>query len=70
MRRKLVRSSNIHSIGYDKEELILEIEFQSGGIYQYFGVPEYAYNDLMTASSHGSYFSQAIKDRYSYRKIR
>ena len=39
MIRKSVTSSDIRSIGYDDETRILEIEFHSGGIYQYYSVP-------------------------------
>ena len=38
MIRQPVSSSNIRSIGYDSESNTLEIEFHSGGVYQYFGV--------------------------------
>lgn len=69
MNRQPVSSSNIHSIGYDPSSQILEIEFNSGGIYQYFNVPQSEYNRLMTASSHGSYFAHNIKDRYGYTRI-
>lgn len=61
MQRTTVSSSNLASVGYDAAEQILEIEFHSGGIYRYFGVPQRIYQSLMTASSHGSYFDQAIK---------
>jgi len=70
MIRKSVSSSNIRSIGYDSKSQTLEIEFHSGGIYQYFNVPESIYNALMSASSHGSYFARHIKDRYRWAKIR
>jgi len=70
MNRQHVSSSNIHSIGYDLNSQTLEIEFHSGGIYQYFNVPESTYNALMSASSHGSFFSRQIKGRYRYRQIR
>ena len=70
MVRQRVSSSNISSIGYDINSNILEIEFHDGGIYQYHGVSESAYNSLMSAASHGSYFSNFIKDRYNYRQIR
>ena len=36
-----VASSNIASVGYDREAHILEIEFHHGAIYQYFDVPKY-----------------------------
>lgn len=69
MDRKLVRSSDIASIGYDAEAQTLEIEFHSGGIYQYFEVPESVYDELMNASSHGIYFHENIKDKYESSKI-
>lgn len=52
MDRVIVSSSNIRSIGYDPSGRVLEIAFLSGGIYQYEGVPEYVYDELMNASSH------------------
>lgn len=70
MERQHVSSSNISSIGYDSSSSVLEIEFLSGGIYQYFGVPETEYNNLMNASSIGSYFAQNIKDKYEVVQIR
>lgn len=39
MDRETVQSSNIASVGYDLSSSTLEIEFKSGGIYQYSGVP-------------------------------
>ena len=69
MNRQSVSSSNIRSIGYDSKSQTLEIEFHSGGIYQYLNVPESIYNALMSASSHGSYFHHYIKDQYRWTKI-
>jgi hypothetical protein len=70
MNRKPVNSSNLRSVGYDAATQTLEIEFYSGGIYQYFGVPVSVYNNLMDAASHGSYFYHFIRDVYVYRRIR
>lgn len=71
MNRDRVSSSNLASIGYDASQNILEIEFHSGGIYQYFNVPERVYSGLMAASSHGSYFDSHVKKAgYRFRKIR
>ena len=70
MDRQRVRSSNIHSVGYDRETRTLEVEFQTGSIYQYLGVPEDVYDGLMRASSKGSYFHEHIKERYRFRQIR
>ena len=70
MIRQPVSSSNIRSIGYDPESQTLEIEFHSGGIYQYFNVPVSVYDALMRASSIGGYFHRYIKDRYRWKKVR
>lgn len=70
MKRQSVSSSNITSVGYDSESHTLEIEFHSGGVYQYFDVPQSTYDELMHASSHGSYFYRYIKDQYRWVKIR
>jgi hypothetical protein len=70
MNRVPVQSSNLRSVSYDPTSQTLEIEFHSGGIYQYSGVPAHVHGGLITASSKGSYFHQNIKDRYPYRKVR
>jgi hypothetical protein len=70
MERIPVSSSNLSSIGYDLRSAILEIEFHSGGVYQYSGVPEDIYQGLMNAGSHGQYFDQYVKKAgYPYTKI-
>ena len=69
MKRQSVDSSNLASIGYDAENEILEVEFKHGGIYQYFGVPENAYEELMNADSQGVYFSANIKNEYEFEKM-
>ncbi|MBP9819168.1 KTSC domain-containing protein [Candidatus Woesebacteria bacterium] len=69
MQRIPVNSSNIAAIGYDPDSSILEIEFNDGSIYQYFGVPELVHQELMDAGSHGKYFAQNIKNDYEYKKV-
>ena len=70
MERQSVESSNLASIGYDAENEILEVEFNHGGIYQYFDVPENVYDELMNADSHGQYFDRNIKKAgYQFQKI-
>ena len=71
MERTYVSSSTISSIGYDETTYTLEIEFNSGGVYQYFNVPPHIHSGLMQAPSHGKYFDQSIKNGgYSYLKIK
>jgi hypothetical protein len=69
MYRTPVTSSDLRSVGYDANTQTLEIEFNSGGVYQYYGVPKSVYDGLMTATSHGSYFHAHIKDVYRYSKV-
>ncbi|HUN14483.1 MAG TPA: KTSC domain-containing protein [Alistipes sp.] len=69
MERQYVSSSNIASIGYDFDNMILEVEFLSGAVYQYFDVPQSIYDGLMAADSHGKYFAAYIK-KGGYRYVR
>jgi len=69
MERENVSSSNLASVGYDEENEILEIEFNHGGIYQYFNVPINEYEALMSADSHGKYFAANIRNDYEYQKL-
>ncbi len=70
MFRMPVQSSNLSSVGYDPDTQILEIEFNSGSIYQYNRVPEYVYQGLLSAPSKGQYFDQYIKKGpYQYLKM-
>ena len=70
MERQYVSSSNIASIGYDASDMILEVEFLNGAIYQYYDVPQSVYDGLMSASSHGSYLDAYVKKGgYRYIKI-
>mgnify|MGYP001770043733 CR=1 FL=1 len=70
MDRTAVRSSNIRSVGYDPQASVLEVEFHSGGVYQYYGAPEHIYQGFMRAPSKGAYFHDYTKDRYPCRQVR
>lgn len=67
--RQAVQSSTIRSVGYDPRAMTLEVEFDSGGIYQFSDVPESVYAGLQGAASKGSYFNDHIKDHYRYREV-
>ncbi len=65
-----INSSAIAWADYDDAAQELDIRFTSGSTtYTYFGVPEYIYQGLLSASSAGQYFNENIRDQYS-RKIR
>ena len=69
MDRTPVSSSNIASIGYDAGTSVLEIEFLNGSVYQYYDVPDFIYDGLMGAASHGTYLSSSIKGHYQYARV-
>jgi hypothetical protein len=70
MRREPVRSSNLRSVGYDPSTATLEIEFNSGGVYRYSGVPAHVHDSLLSSGSLGRYFSNHIRDIYSCVRVR
>jgi KTSC domain len=70
MKRIQVESSNLASVGYDEATKTLEIQFHSGGIYEYDDVEKEIYDDLMKAESKGSYFMSMIRGAYSYSRVR
>lgn len=69
MDRIRVDSSVIASAGYSPDERMLEVEFHSGRVYQYLGVPAEEYEALMTAGSMGRHFNRRIRDRYTRREL-
>jgi hypothetical protein len=70
MNRTTVSSTSLVSVGYDEQNEILEVEFNGGRTYQYHGVPNQVYRNLMSAASHGSYFDQNIKKAgYSFGRV-
>jgi len=70
MERLPVQSSTIASIGYELDSSILEVEFLNASLYQYFGVPESLFNDLMYSPSKGKFLDMYIKKAgYSYTRV-
>lgn len=68
MRRERVDSSAISSVGYDPESETLEVEFTSGAVYEYHGVPRKVFRSLMAAPSKGQFLAKRIRDRYAFAK--
>lgn len=69
MNREAVESTTMRSVGYDVRGKILEIEFQSGEVYQYLDVPVAIYEQLQSAKSKGQYFNSEIRDDYAYVRL-
>ncbi|HEX7186251.1 MAG TPA: KTSC domain-containing protein [Thermoanaerobaculia bacterium] len=68
MRRQPIESSAISSVGYDPRSEVLEVEFSSGAVYDYYEVPPRVYRALLKAPSKGQYVSRRIRDRYPFER--
>jgi hypothetical protein len=68
MERVPVSSSNLVSVGYETASETLEVEFKSG-VYQYYNVPSFMHEQLMQATSIGTFFNKNIKDAYACSKV-
>jgi hypothetical protein len=56
-----VKSSNIHSIGYEDGKL--KVQFRNGSEYEYLGVTEAEHAEFMDAESKGRWLNQFIAQR-------
>jgi len=65
-----VRSSNIISVGYDKDSCILEVKFNGGGLYRYHEVPKNIYEGINAVDSVGRYFFQNVRDKFRTERIK
>jgi hypothetical protein len=59
-----VASTTLRSVGY--EAGTLEVEFESGSVYQYFDVSESIYDELLRAASPGTFFNEQIRGHLRY----
>ena len=69
MQRVLVESTTLGSAGHDAQSAVLELQFRSGAVYQYFFVPPSVYQDLLSARSKGAYFNQRIRGIYHFQRM-
>jgi len=68
--REIVVSSNVVSIGYNKQNKWLEVEYNGGGVYRYTNVAPEVHEELMQRDvSKGKYIAQRIKDKYKCIKV-
>jgi hypothetical protein len=65
----VVVSTTLSTIAYDGIRNLLQLEFRRGAVYQYFDVPVAVHEALLGASSKGSYFNLAIRDRYPFVRV-
>jgi hypothetical protein len=64
-----VGSSTVAAIAYDRTRELLQLEFNSHAIYQYFGVPATVHAAPLRAPAQGGDFNQAIGGKFPYSRI-
>jgi hypothetical protein len=72
MQRTAVSISGINEVGYHEDSEAhgtLEIEFESGHVYQFFNVPPKVYDEFMRASSREDYYHVNICSRFPNSRI-
>lgn len=69
MKRISVASSAIRSVGYDTVDRVLEVEFHTGEVFQYFPVPKETYHALLGAPSKGAFLDTRIKQHFIFRRV-
>lgn len=62
-------SSNIARFAHDPTTLILTVEFNNGGLYNYYDVPEFVFTEMRNAPSKGQFLAQRIKGVYRYARV-
>lgn len=67
-----IESSNVNMAGYDPSTQVMTVLFDSGGLYEYYGVPERLWSEFVAAqpspwSQVG--YPQLVQGGYQYRKI-
>ncbi len=64
-----VKSSNIHSVGYDAPTETMRVRFLSGATHQYRPVPGWAHRSFVNAPSIGSHFAEHVRGRYESKRV-
>jgi hypothetical protein len=61
-----VVSTTLTTVGYDPARALLQLEFRSGLVYEFFEVPAVVFAALLRARSKGKYFNEWIRGRFRY----
>ena len=69
MERQFIESSMIRSFRYESNSSTLEIEFNSGEVWQYFDFPESLWYEFESSESKGKFFHREIKNQYSESRV-
>lgn len=60
-----ISSTMASAVGYDQQRKILQIEFNSGSVYQYTDVEMETWERFLASNSKGKFFNKEIKGHYA-----
>lgn len=66
-KEKIIKSSNIYKIKWDKNNLW--VQYNNGGVYQYKDIPEEVSIGLGEAEHAGSFLAREIKGKYRFEQM-
>jgi hypothetical protein len=69
VQRSPVKSSSLASVGFSPEHNVLQVEFRNGLVYEYFGVTQGLYEQLLAADSIGAFLNHFVRNRYPFRRL-
>ena len=64
-----VESTTLRAITYDESLAVLRLEFRSGAVYEYFGVPSGVHDVLLRAPSMGACFNEVVRGCFPYCRV-
>jgi hypothetical protein len=67
--RTAVTSGAIRSLGYEESSQTLEVEFRTGRVYQYEGVPAATYAWLLRVDNKGGFINRMIIPHHAAREV-
>ncbi len=67
---KKVNAGKLRAIGYDAASRTLQVEFDTGAIVQFGGVPQETFRRLSSSGSMWSYFRDNIEEEYAAKRVR
>lgn len=63
-------SSNVASVGYNKDHEVLRVTFKNGGSYRYYGVDEDIFLSAKNAKSIGNFIHNHVKGKFdSFKEV-
>ena len=68
--RKSIRRGGIKSAGYDRNQRVLEIEFDNGQVIQHTAVGEEIARRFLSSSSPASVYKDTIQEEYTVRRVK